>query len=62
MKGSTMDAMSEAVDNAEVLLYGVSLACEFRTSKLRVQQLFVSLLPDIDHWLRIRQRVRKLPS
>ncbi len=26
MKGSTMDAMSEAIDNAEVLLFGVSRA------------------------------------
>ena len=25
MKGSTMDAMSDAVDEAEVMLYGVSL-------------------------------------
>lgn len=28
MKGSTMDAMSDAVDNAAVMLYGVSLACK----------------------------------
>jgi hypothetical protein len=26
MKGSVMDAMSEAVEGAEVMLYGVSLA------------------------------------
>ena len=26
MKGSTMDAMSEAIDSADVMLYGVSLA------------------------------------
>eukprot|EP01043_Picozoa_sp_COSAG02_P052531 COSAG02_NODE_5674_length_4138_cov_472.361228_2_plen_116_part_00 len=28
MKGSTVDAMSDAIDNAAVMLYGVSLACE----------------------------------
>jgi hypothetical protein len=27
MKGSTMDAMSDAVEGAEAMLYGVSLAC-----------------------------------
>ena len=26
MKGSTMDAMSDAIEGAEVMLYGVSLA------------------------------------
>ena len=26
MKGSTMDAMSEAIEGADVMLYGVSLA------------------------------------
>ena len=29
MKGSTVDAMSEAVDAAEVMLFGVSGECEF---------------------------------
>jgi hypothetical protein len=27
MKGSTMDAMSEAIDGAECFLFAVSLAC-----------------------------------
>jgi len=28
MKGSVMDAMSDAVEGAEVMLYGVSNECE----------------------------------
>jgi hypothetical protein len=27
MKGSTMDAMSDAIEGAEVMLYGISKAC-----------------------------------
>ena len=30
MKGSTMDAMSDAIEGADVMLYGVSLSCESR--------------------------------
>ena len=29
MKGSTLDAMSEAVEGAEVMLYGLSKKCEW---------------------------------
>ena len=41
MKGSTVDAMSDAIDNAAVMLYGVSLACEcitYHCSAVLVQQ------------------------
>lgn len=34
MKGSTMDAMSDAIEGAEVMLYGVSLARESRNDLL----------------------------
>ena len=34
MKGSVMDAMSDAVEGAEVMLYGVSNECEHRAQVL----------------------------
>lgn len=34
MKGSTMDAMSEAIEGSDVICYGVSLACVYHIRSL----------------------------
>jgi hypothetical protein len=41
MKGSTVDAMSDAVDNAEVMLSCISLAYKESASKLRARAAVV---------------------
>jgi hypothetical protein len=45
MKGSTMDAMSEAVDVAEVMLFGVSAAYKVRPDRQRAVHLAVCSPP-----------------
>ena len=48
MKGSTMDAMSDAIEGAEVMLYGVSLQYkESANVRRQAKQLFMWHLSDM---------------
>ena len=48
MKGSTMDAMSDAIEGADVMLYGVSLAYKESANVRAASQGMFSLAEWID--------------
>ena len=68
MKGSTMDAMSDAIEGADVMLYGVSLAykesanCRLEANYAHQQELdIIPLMMEKDYkpqgWCKSRQQV-----